>query len=276
MLIDWFTVGAQALNFIVLVWLMKHFLYKPVLDAIDTREKRIEAELADADRKKADAQKERDDFQRKNDDFETQRVALLAQATSDADAERQRLMEGARKAADAFAIHQQESLAGDAKRLSQALCRRVQQQVFAISRRALKDLATAELEASACDVFTHRLRALDGPARSELENALKSTGDPALVRSAFDLPSPQRDAVQKAVNETFSMAASLRFETAPDLVSGIELSAQGRKFAWSIAGYLDSMDRSVGELLKARPSPKSAPDVSQAPEVKAIAAASVP
>ena len=48
MLIDWFTVGAQVLNFLILVWLLKRFLYKPILNAIDAREKRIAAELADA------------------------------------------------------------------------------------------------------------------------------------------------------------------------------------------------------------------------------------
>jgi len=63
MLIDWFTVGAQVLNFLILVWLLKHFLYKPILNAIDAREKRIASELADADAKKSEAQKERDDFQ---------------------------------------------------------------------------------------------------------------------------------------------------------------------------------------------------------------------
>ena len=57
MLIDWFTVGAQALNFLILVWLMKRFLFKPVLDAIDAREKRIAAAIADADQKKAEATK---------------------------------------------------------------------------------------------------------------------------------------------------------------------------------------------------------------------------
>ena len=41
MLIDWFTVAAQALNFLILVWLMKRFLYKPILHAIDAREERI-------------------------------------------------------------------------------------------------------------------------------------------------------------------------------------------------------------------------------------------
>ena len=46
MLIDWFTVAAQAVNFLILVWLLKRFLYKPVLAAIDEREKRIATQLA--------------------------------------------------------------------------------------------------------------------------------------------------------------------------------------------------------------------------------------
>ena len=80
MLIDWFTVGAQALNFLILVWLMKRFLYKPILQAIDAREKRIALSLADADAKKAEAQKERDEFEKKNEEFDQQRAALLSKA----------------------------------------------------------------------------------------------------------------------------------------------------------------------------------------------------
>ena len=80
MLIDWFTVGAQAINFIILVWLLKRFLYKPILDAVDAREKRIATELADADAKKAEAEKERDEFQHKNEEFDRQRAALLSKA----------------------------------------------------------------------------------------------------------------------------------------------------------------------------------------------------
>ena len=110
MLIDWFTVGAQALNFIILVWLLKRFLYKPILNAVDAREKRIAAELADADAKKAEAQKERDEFQHKNEEFDQQRAALLSKATDEAKAERQRLLDEARKAADALSAKRQETL----------------------------------------------------------------------------------------------------------------------------------------------------------------------
>ncbi len=91
MLIDWFTVGAQVLNFLILVWLLKHFLYKPILNAIDAREKRIASELADADAKKSEAQKERDDFQNKNKVFDQQRSAQLSKAADEAKVERERL-----------------------------------------------------------------------------------------------------------------------------------------------------------------------------------------
>ena len=88
MLIDWFTVGAQVLNFLILVWLMKRFLYRPILRAIDAREKRIAAELADAVAEKASARKERDEFQQKNEDFDQQRAALLSQQNNEAKSQR--------------------------------------------------------------------------------------------------------------------------------------------------------------------------------------------
>ena len=72
------------------------------------------------------------------------------------------------------------------------------------------------------EVFIRRLRALDGQAKEGLAKALKTASGPALVRSAFDLPAEQRAAIQNALNETFSAEVHVKFETAPDLVSGIE------------------------------------------------------
>jgi len=250
MLIDWFTVGAQALNFLILVWLMKRFLYQPILHAIDEREKRIAKELADADAKKAEAQKEHDDFDRKNKEFDQQRTALLHKATDEAQAERQRLLEEARKAAVALSSKQQEALKNEERTLHQALMHRTQQEVFAIARKALTDLATTNLEERMGEVFTRRLREMDGKAKEGLGAALKTGSGPAVVRSAFDLPATQRAVIQNALNETFSAEVRVRFETAPDLISGIELTANGQKIAWSIADYLTSMEKGVDELLK--------------------------
>ena len=268
MLIDWFTVGAQALNFLILVWLMKHFLYKPILNAIDAREKLIATELAAAAAKKAEAQKEHEEFQHKNEEFDQQRAARLSKATDEAKAERQRLLDEARKAADALSAKRQEALKNDAHNLSQAISRRTQQEVFAITRKALTDLATTSLEERVGEVFTRRLREMDGNAKETLGEALKTAPEPAVVRSAFDLPKDQRAAIQNAVNETFSADIHLRFETKPDLVSGIELTANGQKVAWSIADYLASLEKGVGELLKEqnKPEPKAAPKTEGEPK----------
>jgi F-type H+-transporting ATPase subunit b len=258
MLIDWVTVGAQALNFIILVWLLKRVLYQPILNAIDAREKKIAAELADAAASKAEAQKDRDEFQHKNAAFDQQRAALLSKATDEAKAERERLLNEARLAAEAVSVKRLETLGTDARNLSQSVSRRTEQAVFSIARKALNDLATTSLEERLGEVFTRRLRGLDGPAKAALGSALKTEPDPALVRSAFDLPAAQRATIQNALNETFSAEIRLRYETAPDLISGIELSANGQKVAWSIADYLTSMETGVDDLFKKNGQPPAA------------------
>jgi len=250
MLIDWFTVGAQVLNFIVLVWLMKRFLYRPVLDAIDAREKLVAGELADAGQRQSEARSERDEFEQKNRAFDTERAALLSTAAAEANTERARLLDAARLSADDLTIRRQEAMQSDAHELSRSIAQRAQQEVFAIARKALSDLAGASLEERVTEVFVNRLRALDAPVKAGLASAIRTAGQAALLRSAFDLPAPQREALQQALDESFSMALELRFETAPALVGGIEFSAGGQKLAWSIADYLASLERSVGELLK--------------------------
>jgi F-type H+-transporting ATPase subunit b len=265
MLIDWFTVGAQALNFLILVWLMKRFLYRPILNAIDSREKLIAKELADAGAKKAEAQNERDEFKHKNDEFDLQRAALLAKAVDEAKAERLRLLEEARKAADALSAKRQESLINDARNLNQAVSRLTQKGVFAITRKVLNDLATTSLEDRIGEVFTRRLRGLDGQSKSVLGEALRKNSEPALIRSTFDLSGTQRLAIQNSLNETFSADIHLRFETSPDLISGIQLTTNGQNIGWSISDYLATLENGVGELLKEKDKPKAAP----APEPKA-------
>ena len=249
MLIDWFTVIAQAVNFLILVWLLKHFLYRPILVAIDTREKNIAMKLADADVKKAEALKERDDFRQKNEEFEKQRTELMNQAVIDAKTERQRLLDEAHKAADAMSEKRQETLRNEMQNLNQAVSQRAGQEVFAIARKALNDLASTSLEECMASVFVQRLRAMGDHAC--LVKAFKAGADPVLVKSAFELPEGLRSKIQHALNETFPASEpQLRFETVPDLISGIEICANGQKVAWSIADYLGSLETGVNDLLK--------------------------
>ena len=150
-----------------------------------------------------------------------------------------------------------------------AISQLTQKEVFSITRKALTDLATASLEERMGEVFTRRLRGLDDKAKAVLGAALRKNSEPALVRSAFDLPAEQRAAIQNALNETFSAEIHLRFETSPGLVSGIELSSNGQKVGWCIADYLAALEKGVGELLKEKDKPEPKPEVKVEPKAAA-------
>ncbi|MEO7057851.1 MAG: F0F1 ATP synthase subunit B [Caldimonas sp.] len=278
MLIDWFTVGAQVLNFVVLVWLMKRFLYQPVLNAIAAREKRIADQIAGATRTQAKAAAEHKTFDDKNVAFDQQRAGLLEKATADAKAEGVRLADVAQKASQALAAKHAQALASQAAHLRHTIAGRAAAEVFAVARKTLGDLADADLESRMVEVFVRRLRALADPAKAQLAAALKPGSEPAVVRSHFTLPADQQAAIQDAVNVCFSADVPLRFETAGDAVCGIELSAGGQKLAWTITEYLRDLQHEVAALLVPAATPAPAPKHPDAkhPHARHSAAAATP
>jgi F-type H+-transporting ATPase subunit b len=259
MLIDWFTVGAQVLNFVVLVWLLKRFLYRPVLDAIDAREARIAKQIADATATDAAAQTLRDSFRQKSTAFDQERAALLQKADQEAGQERTRLIDAARQDAADLRAKQEKLLRDEAAHLQHALASRTQNEVFDIARQTLKDLADASLDAHIATVFIRHLQALDGPAHADMASAMQAAKSRAVLRSAFDLPAAQQEAIQTAVTTCFGEGIQLEFVTAPDVVSGIELAAGGQKLAWTIAHYLDTLQGAVTEVLQhnIKPNPET-------------------
>ena len=80
MQIDWFTVGAQTINFLLLVWLLKRYLYGPILKAIDARERQVAKVLSDADTIKSDAELERKLFEQKNFEIDVKHDELLKES----------------------------------------------------------------------------------------------------------------------------------------------------------------------------------------------------
>jgi F-type H+-transporting ATPase subunit b len=276
MLIDWFTVGAQVLNFLILVWLLKHFLYKPILDAIDAREQLIAAELGRAAAQQTAADKERDEFRDKSKTLDEQRDALMTRAGDDAKTEHDRLLAEAHGEADALRAQQETAIRNDQSRLAREIARMANGEVFAIARKALADLAAANLEERMGEVFVRRLREMDAKARGALAAALGKSSEPAVLRSTFDMPDKDRAVIQKALNETFSADIRVRFETVPDGICGVELTANGQKLAWSIGEYLAELEQHVGSLLDSALAPAPAQAVVPAPALAPAAPATTP
>jgi len=280
-LIDWFTVAAQALNFLVLVWLLKRFLYRPVLDAVSAREQRIAKQLSDAAAQAASATSEREQFEHKNAEFDAKRAALLDAAREQAKTEGAKLLELARQQADALRSRLQESWRDEQQLLGAEIARRTSDEVFAIARKTLADLAGAGLEESMTRVFVSRLDALGDGDRSLLAAAAAAA---LIVRTAFELPAAQRGPIEQSITRICGTAARVSYQTLPGLVTGIELCASGHKLAWSIDDYMSALEKSTDATLAtataaatagatppaakavpdAPPSPKAAPAAPQA------------
>ena len=266
MLIDWFTVGAQTLNFLVLVWLLKRFLYKPILDAVDAREQRIATELAQADAQQTSAKQERDTFHQKNAAFDQQRDELLNQAKADAKAERERLLEDTRQAAEALRLKRAEALNAEFKTLQQDITKRNRDEVFAVARKVLADLADTTLEAQMVEVLARRLRALDDDTHAKLTQALAQPPSEILVRTTRALSPSQQTVLSDALAATFSSPMAMRFEISEQLLGGIELLANGWRLPWSMADLMTSLEAHVEQQLgDASTSPTQSPSPEKAP-----------
>jgi F-type H+-transporting ATPase subunit b len=248
MLIDWFTLGAQLANFLILVALLRRFLYRPILQAIAEREQSIAASLEAAAQREAEAERLRQEYQAERSAFAEACLSLRKGAESEAHAERERLLEEAHREAEELALRQRERLRQEAEHIGEALSQGLSQEALSVARQALKELAGQELEERMAEVFLLQLAQLHGPEGDALQGALGE--GPALLRSSLERPPSLRLRLEQGIRGLFPQCADLRFACDPGLVRGIELSAQGLKFAWSIDSYLRDLELRVQEILR--------------------------
>lgn len=248
MVIDWFTVSAQALNFLILVWLMKRLLYRPILRAIDAREQRIADEMTRASAAMAQAEAEREQLHAQNQALAAQRSHLLEQAAQAAAEERSRLQEKALRDVASLRELREQAMARDLDAMSESIGRRVQEEVFAIARKALADLAGTDLEERIAGVFIRRIEGLDDQSRGKLAAQLRDAPDNILIWSAFELPAEQRGRIENALVQLAGAPLQARFGMRPGLIGGIELDASGSRISWTIEDYLSTMETALREL----------------------------
>jgi len=273
MKINWFTVIAQVINFLLLVWLLKRFLYKPILKAVDDREKRISAQINDANRMKEEAKKEQDDFTKKNADFDQQKKGLMDKAVADVAAQRQKLLDEAKDAASKLSEKLDAASREKQKTEQVETAQRAQKQVLAITRKALTEIASETLEEQSVETFIKKLKESKEEEKKRFIDAFQSNANTILIRSAFDLPAKQQQDIAQTVDAVLGTKSTLQFKTVPGIISGIELSTNGYKLAWSFSEYLDSLEKNISETMKGKTNgkqeKKAAPVKPPEPEEKA-------
>ena len=250
--IDWFVLFAQIVNFLVLVFLLKYFLYGRILDAMDARQARIEASWADARNQREKARHEAEDYQDKTRCLEAEREELLSQAHAAATKARQDLLDKARTDVDALKNRWHETLEREKQSFLEDLRRRAGAHVYDTIRRVMHDLAEAELEERVLGVM---LRRLEGPETEQIEAIRGNLGQAdaetgVIVRSSFALRTDQEERIIAALEDYAPAETPIRFEHSPEIITGIEVLVHGHKVSWSVGDYLLALEEAFQQALK--------------------------
>lgn len=249
--IDWLTVAAQIVNFLILVWLLRRFLYQPVVSAMARREARIGQRLREADEREGEAAKQARSFREKSAALEQAREEKLEQARVAAEQEKRRLVGEARRQVDRQHDKWREDLQREQDDLRKALQRELAESAARVARRVLADLADAALERQVVAALLRRIAALPQDERRDLTQSAEALR----VTSAFELDGGQREALRKALGA----GAGIEFARDGELVCGIALAAAGHKLAWNVADYLGDFEERVDALLAQRATQRPEP-----------------
>lgn len=249
--IDWFTFGAQVLNFLILVYLLRRFLYRPVVEAIDRREARIRRRQEEAERQRREAEREAESYREERRDLEAAREEKLREAEREAERLREELEEEAREETAESRDRWRRAVERQRESLVAELQDRVADHALATTRSLVRQLAGRDLESEAARTFARRLSELDEEeAGGFVEAARRSEGEVG-VYTRFELDDDSREVLEEAVREHLGPELDLDFETSDGVVLGVELRAGDRKIAWSAGDRLDLAEREVSDLLEA-------------------------
>lgn len=239
---DWFTVIAQIINFLVLVALLKRFLYGPIVRAMVRREAEITARFEDAAKKADDARQERERYESLMEEFAKTREVMRVEAREEADTLRKELLAKAREEVARSRTQWLESFRRERDSLFRSLRRHVCEQVCAVSRGILTDMADASLEERMAACLEQRIRDLGTERREELAGHFRIPGQEVVVRSAFEMSTEARRKVIKILESLDADTGTVRFEVEPSLICGIDMRAGGRSLAWNLEEHLGDLE----------------------------------
>lgn len=258
MLIDFQTVFVQIINFLVLVALLKRFLYKPIIKAMRQREQYINGQLQEAAEQKAIAQNEAQEYRHLQATFEAERESLVNQARKDAENYRRSLFQSTKSEVDAVAEQWSDTVKREQLSFLKMLRQQIGAQLLKTVRSILSDLSQAHLEQQIVDVFLQHLSQLSASEQQILAQALSNHGASNVrIYSAFPLTMDQQTKIYQALSHQIlaseTQLPAIQFEQQPALLCGIELSLPGYKLAWSIDHYLQTFEETITQLLDRQP-----------------------
>ncbi|MFO8237831.1 MAG: F0F1 ATP synthase subunit B [Prochlorococcaceae cyanobacterium] len=255
MLVDWFIVVAQIINFLILMGLLRWFLYKPVLSVMGKRKAAIQRDWQEARQRQEEAEAELAEHRRLREQLEAEKQDWLDEARKEVQEERRRTVEQMRHDLQEQRQRWREDLERERESTLERIGARLLDQVQALARRALADLASVDLEDQVIARFLDRLEQLEPERREALLGALKQDGGGARLRTGFGVGDDRREELRRRLAACLPPldTEGLVFEQEPELLCGIELSTGTETIGWTLDAYLTDLEASLSEAVSGAP-----------------------
>ena len=239
MLINWFTVFAQIINFLILIYLLKRFLYGPIIRAMEERERKIANAMVQARKVEDEAKRRSDELDREREALTDSREGLMAKAKEEVREWRGRALNDARHELEKLRQTWINGLNRDKQVFLVKLKRHIASQVIRIGEKVLRDLASEGLERQVIAVFLKEL------AQEDERFKFKSVSTDVHVQSGFELNDELSDELRRQLAEWFPQARSFQFEVATELGLGIQVKANHLKVGWNLTRYLEDLEKEI-------------------------------
>ena len=242
--LSWSTFVLEIINFLILVWILKRFLYKPVLAVITQRQQAIKKSMTDAETLQQDATKMRQQYESRLADWDKEKQKARESLNRELDAERNRQLQ----ALDTVLQQEREkTVAAQARRRDDERHKEQQTALGLAARfasRLLEQAAGPDVEKRLVDLLITELSAIPDKRLTALQTSYGNTADKIVVSSAYPLDHEQCQQLEQSLAKIIRADCSIQYEQNPELIAGVEITIG----AWVLAANIRDELRGFMEL----------------------------
>ena len=222
--LNWSTFFLEIINFLVLVWILKRFLYRPVLAILETRREKIEQKLTEATKLHTEAIDLQRQYQGRLDEWALEKQHALELLQQDIQTEKIKQLEqlqtelgNEREKSDAVQQRHQTDTLKQLQQLAHA-------QGARFASRLLNAVANAELESQLFNLLIKSFDQLDENYLTTLRNACKQSIDNIMVTSAYPLSDIQHQQLEKTLSTLCNLPINITYLQDADLIAGLRIA----------------------------------------------------
>jgi F-type H+-transporting ATPase subunit b len=252
--IDLVTLIAQIINLVVLIWLMKRFLYQPILKMVSERQAFIDAEIKRAHQARQEALLQEAQYSKRVADFDAKRSEMMAEARKEVENFKQKLLAESKQAISYSRKNWQVELEQEKQSFDAGLQASIVKNFKLFASDALKDMAGVELTSLVLEKFKEKMQKMSKSAHKQMsENILKN--GKIVISTDSKLDTNTKSELKAFLTDLFDLQTSVKFDFKEDenLICGIQIQVGEHQTSWNLKNYLeafeDNMDAAFNELL---------------------------